>query len=116
MVQTIATCCYCGSRTALALNGTQRHELACASCGAPLRQLKNLKSETGRGATGPAPAQGRAQGGSRGMPGAAPYPSKLHRKAEKAARKAARKSYKKRKSPARKAAKGLFDLLEDIFD
>ncbi len=39
----IATCCYCGTRAALVLKGTQRHELACASCGAPLRDLKMLK-------------------------------------------------------------------------
>ncbi len=37
----IATCCYCGSRAALTLD-EGRHELACASCGAPLRDLKML--------------------------------------------------------------------------
>ncbi|MBE9636564.1 hypothetical protein [Salipiger mangrovisoli] len=106
MVQTIATCCYCGSRAALVLNGTQRHELSCASCGAPLRQLKNLKSETGRGATGPAPWQARPL----------PDPSKAQRKADKAMRKMAQKPRKKRRSPAQRAARGIFDLLEDIFD
>ena len=106
MVQTIATCCYCGSRAALVLSGTQRHELSCASCGAPLRQLKNLKSETGRCATGPAPAQARPMS----------HPTKTQRKAEKAARKMAKKHLKKRRSPAQRAAKGIFDLLEDIFD
>ncbi len=108
MVQTIATCCYCGSRAALVLDGTQRHELSCASCGAPLRQLKNLKSETGRGATGPGPARSGA--------GAASQSSKVQRKVEKVARKALKKQLKKRKVPARRAAKGFFDLLEDIFD
>ena len=38
----IATCCYCGTRAALRLRGKQRHELACGSCGAPLRDLKML--------------------------------------------------------------------------
>lgn len=110
MVQTIATCCYCGSRAALVLDGTQRHELACASCGAPLRQLKNLKSDSGRGATGP--ARGHTGPGAAG----APHFPKAQRKAEKMARKALKKQFKKRRTPARRAAKGIFDLLEDIFD
>ena len=38
----IATCCYCGTRAALVLSGTQRHELACSSCGAPLHALKSM--------------------------------------------------------------------------
>lgn len=38
----IATCCYCGTRAALVLNGKTRHELACSACGAPLHDLKKL--------------------------------------------------------------------------
>ena len=38
----IATCCYCGTRAALRLAGRERHELACASCGAPLHAMKML--------------------------------------------------------------------------
>ncbi len=41
----LATCCYCGTRTALALRGTVRHELSCGSCGAPLRYIKLLRKE-----------------------------------------------------------------------
>jgi hypothetical protein len=41
----IATCCYCGARAALVLTGRDRHELSCASCGAPLHDLKMLKTE-----------------------------------------------------------------------
>ena len=40
----IATCCYCGTRAALALKGRERHELACSNCGAPLHELKMLKA------------------------------------------------------------------------
>ncbi|MBM9594561.1 hypothetical protein [Roseitranquillus sediminis] len=40
----IATCCYCGTRAALTLKGRERHELACASCGAPLHAMKRLKA------------------------------------------------------------------------
>lgn len=41
----IATCCYCGSRAALTLKGRDRHELACANCGAPLHELKMLRTD-----------------------------------------------------------------------
>ena len=40
----IATCCYCGARAALVLNKAQ-HELSCASCGAPLHDLKMLRAD-----------------------------------------------------------------------
>lgn len=39
----IATCCYCGTRAALALKGRERHELSCSTCGAPLHELKRLR-------------------------------------------------------------------------
>lgn len=38
----IATCCYCGTRAALKLSGDVQHELACASCGAPLHEIKQM--------------------------------------------------------------------------
>ncbi len=41
----IATCCYCGTRAALALKGDIQHELACARCGAPLSKMKMLPTE-----------------------------------------------------------------------
>ncbi|MDJ0822410.1 MAG: hypothetical protein QNJ09_11465 [Paracoccaceae bacterium] len=41
----IATCCYCGARTALVLRGKERHELSCASCGAPLHDMKMLRAD-----------------------------------------------------------------------
>ncbi len=41
----IATCCYCGTRAALTLRGEVQHELACASCGAPLHTLKRIPRE-----------------------------------------------------------------------
>lgn len=39
----IATCCYCGSRSALNLTARDGHELACRRCGAPLHEMKALK-------------------------------------------------------------------------
>lgn len=55
-VRKIVTCCYCGARAALVLGGrTGRHELACATCGAPLRKLKMLPVAAVR----PAPAPPR---------------------------------------------------------
>lgn len=47
MTPKIATCCYCGTRAALTLNGRERHELACSNCGAPLHELKKLRSDAG---------------------------------------------------------------------
>lgn len=41
----IATCCYCGSRAALDFRGKDRHELACSNCGAPLHELKRLRTD-----------------------------------------------------------------------
>ena len=45
MTPKIATCCYCGTRAALSLRGKERHELACSNCGAPLHELKMLRSD-----------------------------------------------------------------------
>lgn len=39
----LATCSYCGTRAALVLSTSGRHELACAACGAPLHEMKWLK-------------------------------------------------------------------------
>ncbi len=49
----IATCCYCGTRAALVLDRT-RHELTCAQCGAPLHNLKMLRTDHHRGESSPA--------------------------------------------------------------
>ncbi|NNU81134.1 hypothetical protein HMH01_11880 [Halovulum dunhuangense] len=45
----IATCSYCGTRAVLNLRGRVRHELACASCGARLHEMKPLRSERPEG-------------------------------------------------------------------
>lgn len=83
------TCCYCGSRAALVLTGAVRHELSCASCGAPLRSLKNLKA-------GPDRAVGK--------------PSKTGAPPRKARRKG------KRRVRWSRIWDGLEDVVEEIFD
>ena len=45
MTPKIATCCYCGTRAALSLRGKERHELACSNCGAPLHEMKMLRTD-----------------------------------------------------------------------
>ncbi len=45
MTPKIATCCYCGTRAALSLRGRERHELACSTCGAPLHEMKMLRTD-----------------------------------------------------------------------
>ena len=102
----IATCCFCGSKAALRLD-RGRHELTCASCGAPLRDLKMLpKRNTPKEAPADVVAPRRAA--------AIPYPEP-RRKPAKPIKKKKRKSHK-RKSWFKDAAEELFDFVEDIFD
>jgi len=68
----IATCCYCRTRAALVLAGFDRHELACANCGAPLRDLKMLPLASLREPTRPAPSP---------RPARKPRPAKRRRRA-----------------------------------
>ncbi|WP_298261407.1 hypothetical protein [uncultured Litoreibacter sp.] len=82
----IATCCYCGSRSMLKPTARHGHELACASCGAPLHEMKWLK----------APAQPvKAR------------PTKTFHSARKR---------KPRKAFWRRALEEVWDEVEDIFD
>lgn len=94
MTPKIATCCYCGTRAALTLIGTERHELACSNCGAPLHEMKMLKSNASGDRelvrNSPVRADSRA-----------PY-----KKSKK----------KKKKSRAKHFLGELFDVAEDIFD
>ena len=97
----IATCCYCGTRAALRLD-RGRHELACASCGAPLHELKMLPvqpdkaplADRPRGA-GPAPGRPATARPTRGW------------KVKKA---------KKRKGFGRRLFEEIWDVVEDIID
>ena len=92
-MQKIATCCYCGIRAALVLSEGARHELSCSSCGAPLHEMKRLRSPAPASATRPAPAQ---------------RPAPRYAKHERPKKRA--KSLKKR------IFKEAFDFLEDLFD
>ncbi len=99
MTTKIATCSYCGTRTALKLTARDGHELACGRCGAPLHEMKALKE-----------SEHRAPKRTRPMPDPrvthvddAPYKSKKKRK--------------KRKKPFwARALEEAFDVVEDIFD
>lgn len=91
----IATCCYCGTRAALVLSGEVRHELACSACGAPLHDLKMLRTD---------------RSGDREL---TPRPSTKSAKPPKTRRS---KSRKKRKSAFSKLFDDAFDVIEDIFD
>ena len=91
MTPKIATCCYCGARAALRLDGA-RHELACAGCGAPLHEMKALRADHG-------PAVGQAPG--------IVKPSKIRGK---------RRKKRGRKSTGRKLLAEAWDLIEDILD
>jgi hypothetical protein len=92
----MATCCYCGARAVLVL-GRDRHELACASCGAPLHALKQMPLDRGE-----APRKAQAPG-----PKPAPRPATPPKPA---------KPPKRRKSLLRRLAEEVEDLIDDIFD
>ena len=91
----IATCCFCGTKAALVLN-KGRHELSCSSCGAPLHNLKRVRT---------------------------PVEKPMHRQpmlrsypAPKSVKPSKKRLKKKRKSFLRHLAEEAFDIVEDIFD
>lgn len=86
----IATCCYCGARTVLKLTGKVSHELACGSCGAPIRYLKPIPIET---RTEVKPSRRQA-----------------------APKKRKEKPRRKRKGFWQRAVEEIWDEIEDIFD
>ncbi|MYM54591.1 hypothetical protein [Thalassovita mangrovi] len=88
----IATCCYCGRRAELVLTGEVRHELSCASCGAPLHNLKRLRSD------------------------AVAAPEKAAKLKPYKPKKSKAKKVKRRKGFGAKLLDELFDAVEDIFD
>lgn len=101
----IATCCHCGSKAALTLD-KGRHELTCASCGAPLRDLKMLPRK-------PAQAAAPRKTAVSHQPAVQTFPEATQAKSYK--RKKPRK-VKKYKSWLKDLAEDLFDVVEDIFD
>ncbi|CTQ48830.1 hypothetical protein JDO7802_00837 [Jannaschia donghaensis] len=94
MPEKLATCCYCGRRSALRMAD---HTLVCGSCGAPLRNMKPLR---------PAHAQAIASHPADPRPHKMPRPKPMKRR-------------KKRKSVWKKLAdrvEDVWDEIEDIFD
>ncbi|WP_281984078.1 hypothetical protein [Thalassorhabdomicrobium marinisediminis] len=106
-VTKIATCCYCGTRAALRLRGAERHELSCASCGAPLRNMKEMPVARAAGQSTGKPARNPAK------PVAAPS-AKRSRPDRTETRNP--KKRRNRKGLWRKIAEEVWDEIEDIFD
>ena len=101
MTPKIATCCYCGTRAALRLD-TERHELTCSSCGAPLRNLKRMPVDV----FGPI-EDGRTPRARKKYSPSPGYQSDGRGKT---------KPRKRPKSILTMALKEAFDAIEDIFD
>lgn len=95
----IATCCYCGSRAALVLSGKVRHELACSNCGAPLHELKMLRTDARGDRELVRPSSIRSP----------KKPSKGHRAPKSKPRKG-------KKSMNRRFKGSIWDLAEDVFE
>lgn len=91
----IATCSYCGTRAALVFGQKGRHELSCASCGAPLHELKMLRADHG--------------------PGGAAAMAGLPRR-ERPVKPTRRRPRKGRKSLRRRLFGELLDALDDLED
>ncbi|MEM8582324.1 MAG: hypothetical protein AAGF50_14100, partial [Pseudomonadota bacterium] len=85
-------------RSMLVPTAREGHELACASCGAPIHELKWLKS--------PSPKAKK----SKASPSNGGYRQNKHDRRSYTRRK------KKRKPTWKKALEEAFDLVEDIFD
>jgi hypothetical protein len=96
----IATCCHCGSKAALRLDKRQ-HMLACASCGAPLRNFKAL------------PVTAPARAGVSHRPPVRQFVQKPKAVAHKMAKP---RKLKKRIGWLKDVAEDMFDFVEDIFD
>ena len=106
----IATCCYCGSTAALRI-AKGRHELSCATCGAPLRDLKSLpKAKTKTKVRKP-----KAVSRARQLRDFPAYDTRQTARHAKAGKSKPRKA-KRRKGWFKDVAEELFDLVEDIFD
>ncbi|MBO9479158.1 hypothetical protein J7382_16560 [Shimia sp. R11_0] len=103
----IATCCYCGTRAALVLRGDIRHELSCASCGAPLHNLKHLPRAPDQAEMLPK-TQGRKPKGKTIQSAKTDW--------ENASRKRPKDKRKKRKARFSDWVEDVFDVIEDIFD
>ena len=103
----ITTCNYCGTRAALVLTGVTRHELTCGTCGAPLQDIKHIKTPKPKKtkAQDPWAQPARKQSGLEALLG--------HPQTHKAARKLLKTGKKrKRKSGFYLAAKVIGDLLD----
>lgn len=98
MTPKIATCCYCGTRAALSLRGKERHELACSNCGAPLHEMKMLRSDAVGERELVRPSRIRSEPHSRG--------TDLRR----------RKTKKKTRSLSQRFLEEVWDAAEDLFD
>ena len=94
--QKIATCCYCGTRSLLRLTARDGHELACASCGAPLHNMKPLRVDRRSG-------EMRRKGYPDDLRGPARHPS-------------AKRKKKRKPSPLWRLLEEVADVVEDIID
>ena len=100
----IATCSYCGRRQTLRLTAREGHELACGSCGAPIHEMKWLKSGREAAEVKRSPRRPAPHG----------FPGKDWEGDERDDRR--RKKRKKRKGLLHEFFEEAFDVIEDIFD
>lgn len=104
----IATCCHCGTKAALTLD-QGHHALSCSTCGAPLRDLKQMPKP----APAPKPAVSHAPT-LRRFANAGAKPEKIKNKPSKSKKSKKRKGWFGKR--LKDAAEDIFDVVEEIFD
>lgn len=104
----IATCSYCGRRQTLRLTARHGHELACGSCGAPLHEMKWLKTGRDDGSVKRSPRQPAPHGDA--------LPRDWTGGRDERPPPRPRKPKKRRKGFLREMMEEAFDLIEDIID
>ena len=110
----IATCCYCGTKAALVLRGETTHELSCASCAAPLHNMKFMPAPQAK----ETPSK-KSNNVSRKTTKKVSKSSGYHtQKKEKHSikKKENYRSKKKRKSLGKRFFEEVFEVIDDIFD
>lgn len=102
---TLITCCYCGAQDVFKIHKGKRRQLACLSCGAPMRKMTPMKVT--EPATPPTPAP---------KPPQADYKAKYEKYKSKYKSSQRHGAYHKKRKKKKGWVAELWDELDDIFD
>ncbi len=106
---TLISCCYCGAQDIFKIHKGKRRQLACLSCGAPMRKMTQVKVT--EPVAKPAPEAKPAA-----APGRDKYKSKYERYKSKYETSKRHAAYHKKRKKKKGWVAELWDDLDDIFD